>query len=89
MDERLLKLKEILQKEKVWPQLYFFKFIIPNDSMKLEQVKRFFADPAKITYKTSRDIRYIGVSCKEWVADPEAIISVYEKAYQVEGLIAL
>lgn len=89
MEERLEKLRDILLKEKEWPQLYFFKFIIPNNSAKLEQVKAFFSDPSKITYKTSRDIRYIGVSCKEWMSGPDAIIAIYTKAYQIEGLIAL
>lgn len=89
MDERLVKLSEILQNEKVWPQLYFFKFIIPNEKEKLESVRNLFAYPDKITYRTSRDIRYIGVSCKEWMQTPEAIIAIYEKAYSIQGVIAL
>ena len=89
MDERLVKLSEILQKEKNWPQFYFFKFIIPNEKEKLETVKSLFSNPNKITYRTSRDIKYIGVSCKQWMPTPEAIISIYEKAYSIQGVIAL
>ena len=72
-----------------WPQIYYFKFIVPNDNGKIECVKGLFSDPSKITYNTSRDIRYIGISCKEVMPDAESIIAVYEKASQVEGLIAL
>lgn len=89
MDERLIKLHAILHAEPYWPRLYYFKFIIPNDSLKLEQVKSFFSHPDKITYKTSRDIRYIGVSCKEMMPSPEPVIAIYENAYQIDGLIAL
>jgi hypothetical protein len=89
MDERLIKLTEILQKEKNWPQLYFFKFITPNEKEKLEAVRSLFSNPNQITYRTSRDIRYIGISCKQWMPTPESIISLYEKAYAVQGVIAL
>lgn len=90
MDERLLKLKEILGKEEVgWPQLYFFKFIVPNDKEKLETVRGFFSSPSNITYRTSKDIKYIGVSCKQWMPDPDSVVAIYDKAYKVEGVIAL
>ena len=75
--------------EKNWPQLYYFKFIVPNDNGKLESVKGLFSDPAKITYNTSRDIRFIGISCKELMPDADSIIAIYEKASLVEGLISL
>jgi len=69
--------------------LYYFKFIVQNNQEKLNQVKELFLDPSAITYKTSRDIRFIGMSCKQWMPDPESIMAIYEKASKVEGLIAL
>jgi uncharacterized protein len=89
MDNRLLELRTILMEEKKWPQLYYFKFIVPNDNEKIESVKDLFSDPAKITYNTSRDIRFIAISCKEIMPDAESIIAIYERASLVEGLIAL
>jgi uncharacterized protein len=75
--------------DKKWPQVYYFKFIVPNDNEKINTVKGLFTDPSKITYRTSRDIRFIGISCKEIMPDAESVIAVYEKAGFVEGLIAL
>lgn len=75
--------------EKEWPQVYYFKFIVPNDKEKIESVKSLFKEPSNITYNTSRDIRFIGISCKEIMPDAEAIIAIYEKAGLIEGLIAL
>jgi len=69
--------------------LYYFKFIVHNNQEKLDQVRALFFDPKSITYNTSKDIRFISLSCKQWMPDPESIISVYEKASQVDGLIAL
>jgi uncharacterized protein len=89
MDERLFKLHAILMEDTKWPQVYYFKFIVPNDNEKINSVISLFADPSKITYRTSRDIRFIGISCKEIMPDPESVIAVYEEAGRVEGLIAL
>lgn len=69
--------------------LYYFKFIVHNNQEKLNRVKELFADPSTITYKTSRDIKFISLSCKQWMPDAESIIAIYEKASLVDGLIAL
>lgn len=89
MDDKFIKLRAILMEEKRWPQVYYFKFIVPNDNEKINSVKSLFSDPSKITYKTSRDIRFIGISCKEIMPDPDSVIAVYKKASRIEGLIAL
>jgi uncharacterized protein len=89
MDDRLMTLRKILIEEKNWPLLYYFKFIVPSDNDKINSVKGLFSDPSKITYNPSRDINYIGISCKEFMPDAESIIAIYEKASLVEGLIAL
>jgi hypothetical protein len=69
--------------------LYYFKFIVPNDKEKIETVKSFFLDPSKIKYKVSRDINYIGISCKQYMPDADSIVEIYQKASMIEGLIAL
>ncbi len=89
MEENIAKFHELLVDQQEWPMLYYFKFIIHNNQEKLNQVKGFFADPEAITYKTSRDIRFIGMSCKQWMPDPESIINIYKQASQIEGLISL
>jgi len=89
MDKNIDKFRELLSKNSEWPLLYYFKFIVHNNQQKLDQVKELFADPSSITYKTSRDIRFIGVSCKQMMPDPDSIIAIYEKASLVDGVIAL
>lgn len=89
MNDNIEKFRKLLSDNKVWPLLYYFKFIVDNDQKKLDHVKALFADQSAITYKTSKDIRFIGISCKQLMPDAESIIAIYEKASLVDGLIAL
>jgi len=89
MNDNITKFHKLLSENKEWPLLYYFKFIVENNQEKLDMVKELFADPSAITYNTSKDIRFISLSCKQLMPNPEAIISIYEKAGLIEGLIAL
>lgn len=89
MSDNIEKFWELLSKDTEWPLLYYFKFIVHNNQEKLDQVKELFADPSTITYNTSKDIKFIGMSCKQLMPDAESIIAIYEKASLVDGLIAL
>ena len=89
MDQALEDAKSSLWAQQKWPGIYFFKFIVPNDQAKLEQVKVLFRQVDQITYRTSRDIRYIGVSCKQEMKNPDEVLEVYRKAGLIEGVIPL
>jgi hypothetical protein len=75
MNDNIEKFRELLAENKEWPMLYYFKEL--------------FADPAAITYNSSRDIRFISLSCKQMMPDTESILEIYRKASLVDGLIAL
>ncbi len=89
MDEQFRKLRTTLLEQEEWPLLYFFKFIVPNDSEKIEKVKQLFPKPEDLSFRASRDIRYIAISSKEVMPDVDSIIKVYEKAAEIKGVIAL
>jgi len=89
MNDNIEKFRELLSKNTDWPMIYYFKFIISNSQEKLDQVRSLFADPSTITYNTSKDIRFISLSCKQLMPDAESIIAIYGKASLVDGLIAL
>lgn len=89
MDDNLYKLRLLLMEQPQWPLLYYFKFIVPNEKEKIENVKLLFPDPSKITFNTSRDINYISISYKQYMPDADSIIEIYRKAGLIEGLIAL
>ena len=89
MDEHLWKLKEALIKDKSWPQKFMFKFIVPNQNEKIEEVKKLFQMTDKLTFRVSKDIRYVSITSKKWVSSPDDVIRVYQEASKIEGLIAL
>jgi putative lipoic acid-binding regulatory protein len=72
-----------------WPSVYLFKFIVENDNVKMAQVSALFDEMADISYHPSSNGKYVSVSVKEVMLSAEAIISVYEKAAKIEGIISL
>ncbi len=89
MDEALENAKSILWAQQKWPGVYFFKFIVPNDKVKLDQVRKLFQSEEEITYRTSKDIKFISLSCKQEMKNPDEVLAVYQKAGEIEGVISL
>jgi hypothetical protein len=89
MDDRFIKLREALLKEKKWPMEYLFKFIVPNEQVLIDDVKEVFTNPDNIKYKVSQNIKYVGITCKELMPDVDSIISIYEKAAKIKGVISI
>ncbi len=89
MNEALENAKSILWAQQKWPGIYFFKFIVPNDKVKLDQVRKLFLNEEDITYRTSKDIKFISLSCKQEMKNPDEVLAVYQKAAAIEGVISL
>ena len=89
MDEALENAKSILWAQQKWPGIYFFKFIVPNDKVKLELVRKLFQLEENITYRTSKDIKFISLSCKQEMKNPDEVLAIYQKAGEIEGVISL
>ena len=89
MDEKLENIRSMLWAQQKWPGIYFFKFIVPNDKEKLDIVRGLFRLQDQITYRTSKDIRFIGLSCKQMMDNPDEVLAIYKRAKEIEGVIAL
>jgi len=82
------KLREQLALQE-WPDIYLFKFIVPNTPDMLARATSLFGDTAEITFHESKTGKYISVSAKEMMLNVDSIIDVYERAAEIKGLIAL
>lgn len=82
------KLEKQLEQEE-WPQVYFFKFIVPNTSEHIAQVFALFEEEANITSQTSRNGKYTSISAKVLMLDAASVIEKYKEASKINGLIAL
>jgi len=89
VEEQFKNLKDRLNKEKSWPIIYMFKFIIPADNRKISLVQSKFSDEAVITQSQSSTGKYICITIKEVMLDADSIINKYKEMGDIEGLIAL
>jgi putative lipoic acid-binding regulatory protein len=87
MDSKWLQsFREKLDQHYAWPSLYIFKFIVPTG--REDEVKRLF--PNNVTSeKHSEKGRYTSVTIQTMMPSGEAVISIYEQASTIKGLIAL
>lgn len=84
------RLREQLSNNTLWPAQYLYKFIVPADDEKVEQVKQVFENhKAQIETKTSSNGNYMSVSVKVKMKNPDAVIEKYLEVSYVEGIISL
>ncbi len=88
-DEQFEKLRAQLAKEKDWPTIYMFKFIVLADNRKIALIESKFSDEATITQKESANGKYISITVKEVMLDANSIIEKYKEMEGIEGLITL
>jgi putative lipoic acid-binding regulatory protein len=85
-----IKLKAQLQDTSLWPAKYLYKFIVPSDQDKIEQIEKVFDNTgAVITTKGSSKGKYTSVSILVNMKNPDAVINKYKEVAQVEGVISL
>ena len=83
------RIKQHLIESTQWPSVYMFKFIVPNNENKLNAVKNLFPEETEFSYKTSRDIRFIGVTVKMMMHSAEEVIDIYSRAQGIKGIMSL
>jgi len=75
-----------LDEHYAWPALYIFKFIVPTGQEGL--VKKLLPfHPA--TEKLSKNGNYTSVTISVMMQSSDAVIEVYRKAAEIEGIVAL
>ncbi|MEJ6589996.1 MAG: DUF493 family protein [Crocinitomicaceae bacterium] len=72
-----------------FPQVYFFKFIVPNKSDNVAKVNALYAADTQIQMKTSSSGKFISVSAKQVMLSADEVIHIYNKASTIEGIISL
>lgn len=78
--------REKLEIEYEWPSLYTFKFIVPREQE--EAVTELFPK-IEVSTKESSGGKYVSVTASLMANSSEAIISIYQKAGHIQGLISL
>jgi transposase len=88
-EEFYARLKEELNKNHEWPTKYMYKFIVPNDEQKIEEVKKRFDKKYQFRQSFSRNAKYASLTFITEEENPESIINRYKRMEDIEGLIAI
>ncbi|WP_371132993.1 DUF493 family protein [Lutibacter sp.] len=84
------KLKKKLKKDTKFPSKYLFKFIIPSDEEKMNQIESMFNHAGAVITKThSKTGKFVSLSVLVIMKTADDIIVKYMEAEQVEGIISL
>ncbi|AUN97847.1 DUF493 family protein [Bacteriovorax stolpii] len=86
LEDRLHKLKLVLDETVKFPTEYLFKFIVPISEV--HQIL-FILQGMEIEQKASSNGNYISVSGKTTMQQSQDIIKVYERAAAIKGVISL
>ena len=84
------KLKKKLKKDTSFPTKYLFKFIVPSDAEKIDQIEELFNfTGAVINKRTSKTGKFTSVSVHVIMKKADDIILKYQQAEKIEGIISL
>lgn len=90
-EEFYAKLREQLYDTSSWPSEYLYKFIVPSEKEKIEQIQDVFDNMgAVITTKESSKGSYTSVSINVKMKNPDSVIEKYKEITEnVAGVISL
>lgn len=84
------RLKEELLRSNSWPSVYLYKFIVPSEPGKIEQIGSIFNNTgAVIESKLSRNGKYTSLSITVDLDSPDEVIAKYRLVGKIEGVISL
>lgn len=72
-----------------FPQVYFFKFIVPNKNDNVARVSALYSSGTQVQMKPSSSGKFISMSAKQVMLSANEIIGIYKKASAIDGIISL
>ncbi|KGO84461.1 MULTISPECIES: DUF493 family protein [Flavobacterium] len=90
-EEFYKRLKEELENTTAkWPTEYLFKFIVPSQPQKIEEIEKAFDQMgAVIETNQSKTGKYTSVSINVRMKDSQSVIDKYIEMSSIEGIISL
>lgn len=88
-EEFYIRLKEELSNTSEWPTEYLYKFIVPTDAKKIEEVENAFDNMGAVIKTTkSKTGKYTSVSINVNMNSPEDVVAKYIEVSTIEGIIS-
>ncbi len=84
------RLKVQLEESAIWPSDYLYKFIVPTEKDRINQIHQVFDNTgAVIESKKSKQGKYTSISITVNCKNPEEVIRNYKEVGKVKGVISL
>jgi putative lipoic acid-binding regulatory protein len=84
-----IRLKEELGNTSTWPSEYLYKFIVPTDAKKVEEVENAFDNMgAVIKTNQSKTGKFTSVSINVTMESPDDVVAKYIEVSTIEGIIS-
>jgi uncharacterized protein len=84
------RLKTELEKSNTWPAIYLFKFIVPTEIDKINQVEQAFDGMGAVIKTTqSKTGKFTSVSVDVQMESPQSVVDKYVEVSTIEGIISL
>ena len=89
-EEFYSRLREELRNTSTWPNEYLYKFIVPTDPKKIEEIENTFDNLGAVIQTTqSKTGKYTSLSVNVMMENPEHVIEKYIEVSNIEGIISL
>ncbi len=89
-EEFYKRLKDQLSESTAWPSNYLYKFIVPTEEEKIDQIHRIFDNTgAVIESKQSKKGNYTSISITVNRKNPDEVIEKYLEVGTIKGVISL
>ncbi len=88
-EEESERFKQKLSETMSFPSVYMYKFIIESANRNIALIENLFDEEAEILTKESKAGKYISITAKQVVMSADEIISVYQKAAKIKGIMFL
>jgi len=89
-EEFYIRLREELNNTSTWPSEYLYKFIVPTDAKKIEEVENAFDNLGAVIQTTqSKTAKYTSISINVLMESPESVVEKYIEVSTIDGIISL
>jgi len=87
--EARARLEKALDQVHEWPSVYMFKFIFEPEKERLDAVLALFPPEAEVLRKYSTAGKYLSLTAKEVMMNAEEVLTRYDKASEIKGVMVL
>ena len=89
-EEFYSRLSQELDNTSTWPCEYLYKFIVPTDPKKIEEVENAFDNMGAVIQTTqSKTGKYTSLSVNVMMDDAVSVVEKYIEVSNIEGIISL